>query len=191
MDGTILPGVTRTSVLDLCARFNTQESLRQFVASPALISSGDQKIHSKEEVIQSLKSLPPSTTSSPSSTAPALPPTEVPASQEPTTWNDGLPRLHAREATLKLTDLERLNASGALRECFGSGTAAVICPISRIGVLRRRAATEGSEAATGTIEDIVLPEFEGGMGPVGGAMYRALVAVYEGRVDVDGWSVAC
>lgn len=37
----------------------------------------------------------------------------------------------------------------------------------------------------------MLPEYEGGMGPVAGAMYRALVALYEGRVEWEGWSVAC
>lgn len=120
-----------------------------------------------------------------------LPPTDIPL---PTTVTDteetssavsAFPRLHAREATIKLADLERLCESGTLLECFGAGTAAVICPIKRIGVLRK------SSGAEDVIEDIVLPKYEGGLGPVGGAMYRALVAVSEGRVDVKGWSVAC
>lgn len=143
-------------------------------------------MHSKEYLAP--KSVPPvaaSTTSSPSSPQSALP-TEVPAASSTTT--SALPKLHAREATIKLADLERLSASGALRECFGSGTAATICPIGRIGVVRRRG--DGAEKEE-VIEDIVLPEYEGGLGPVAGAMYRALVGVYEGRVDVDAWSVAC
>ena len=41
------------------------------------------------------------------------------------------------------------------------------------------------------IEDIVLPEYDGGLGPVAGAMYRVLVAIYEGRAEVERWSVPC
>jgi len=92
-----------------------------------------------------------------------------------------------------LVDLERLAATGTLRECFGAGTAAVICPIGKIGVLRSKADSplaSGSNETKEVIEDIVLPEYEGGLGPVAGAMYRALVAIYEGRA-VEGWSVPC
>lgn len=38
LDGTILPGVTRASILELCEKFNTQHSLRQFAADTALVS---------------------------------------------------------------------------------------------------------------------------------------------------------
>lgn len=170
LDGTILPGVTRSSVIGLCEAFNSNPALfSQYRSSPALISSP-----SKEKHIPSV----PSTSSSPSS-----PPIDLPAvataTSPPTSSH---PKLHAREAQIKLIDLERLNASGTLVEAFGAGTAAVICPIGRIGV---------KNDSTGAVEDIVLPEYEGGLGPVAGAMYRAHVAIYEGREDWGGWSVAC
>lgn len=170
LDGTILPGVTRASILELCEKFNTQPSLKQFAADTALVS---------EAVTEKLPPQPvPSTQSSPSS-----PPIDLPV--EPTSTSSSgtytLPTLHAREGAIKLADLERLNSSGKLREAFGAGTAAVVAPIGRVGVKNSR----------GDVEDIVLPQYEGGLGPVAGAMYRALVAVQEGRVEVDDWSVVC
>jgi branched-chain amino acid aminotransferase len=198
LDGTILPGVTRASVISLCDLFNTQASLRQFISSPAVLSTKDQK--DKEYLgTPSGKSAPQSTLSSPSSPYSSLP-TEIdsglhtPTSISLPSLSSSFPKLHIRESTIKLADLERLAAAGTLRECFGSGTAAVICPVGKIGVLRSK---PGSHLASGAnedkevIEDIVLPEYDGGLGPVAGAMYRALVAIYEGRVEVEGWSVPC
>jgi branched-chain amino acid aminotransferase len=66
--------------------------------------------------------------------------------------------------------------SGRLLEAFGAGTAAIIAPVASIGYEGR---------------DIVLPVYEGGAGPVAKAMYNVLVAIQEGRVECEGWSVRC
>ena len=190
LDGTILPGVTRASVIALCDLFNTQASLRPFLSSPpALLSAGVGK-DNQFLGTPSGKSAPQSTLSSPSSPCCYLPAEidsclQTPTSSSLSLSSSSFPKLHIREATIKLADLERLAAAGTLRECFGSGTAAVICPVGKIGVLKSK------PGASEAIEDIILPEYEGGLGPVAGAMYRALVAIYEGRVDVEGWSVPC
>ena len=195
LDGTILPGVTRASVITLCDLFNTQHSLRQFLSSPALLSGGGLK-GKVDPGTRTGKSALQSTLSSPSSPHSTLHPetgTETENSSS-TSSSSSFPTLHIREATIKLGDLERLATAGTLRECFGAGTAAVICPVGKIGVLKSKpdiCLTPETSEDKEVIEDIVLPEYEGGLGPVAGAMYRALVAIYEGRVEVEGWSVPC
>lgn len=184
LDGMILPGVTRASVLDLCTKLNTDANLQPFIESPKLISGGGQSVHSADALTAQTKdaegvNVPPSGSSASSPSSPAAP---LPATESTTTTaSRKLPTLHPREERLKLSDLERFNAAGTLRECFGSGTAATIISVGRIGIQRSK----------GVIEDVVLPEYEGGLGPVAGAMFRILTACYDGRVDVDGWSVVC
>jgi branched-chain amino acid aminotransferase len=179
LDGTILPGVTRASVIDLCSHFNSLVTLRQFAGMPELVSS-----------------FAPSTQSSPSSPSTILPSLDGPDGSSTVGEPGTLPKLHVHEAAIYLTDLERFNNAGALVEAFGAGTAAVICPVGRIGVRQPCVSPSSSpcvdgEGDGGVVTDIVLPEYEGGLGPVGGAMYRALVAIQEGRVEVDHWSVTC
>ncbi|KAF8310877.1 aminotransferase [Clavulina sp. PMI_390] len=191
LDGTILPGVTRTSILDLCAHINESSSpLRQFITFPPLVSSPaitDTATAEKEKAAAALVSPPPSTRSSPSSSTPVLPPTEVPEPSSSAAPSE-LAQLHPREAKITIADLERWAASGALLEAFGSGTAVVIAPVKRIGIYRPKGASANEERE---VRDIVLPEYEGGLGPVAGVMYRSLAAVYEGRAQVGGWSVEC
>lgn len=75
-----------------------------------------------------------------------------------------------------MPQLIEFSRSGLLLEAFGSGTAAIVAPVGTIGY-------EGL--------DITLPVYEGGAGPVASAMYNALVAIQDGRVECEGWGVHC
>jgi len=117
LDGTILPGVTRSSVLSLASSHSSSNPL-----------SG------------------------------------IPASQ----------RIHAQERIITISELQSHHSQGKLLEVFGVGTAAIICPVDRIGY-------EG--------EDMVMPVDEG-LGKVGKAMWDEIVAIQEGLKESD-WSVTC
>lgn len=117
LDGTILPGVTRDSVLALAASHTNGTS-----------------------------SLSPN-----------------------------LPKIHQYERRLTMFELLDYHRNGDLLEAFGSGTAAIICPVKSIGY-------DGS--------DIYLPSYAGGFGPVARAMWERIVEIQEGRRESD-WSVVC
>ncbi|KAF9811100.1 hypothetical protein IEO21_06677 [Rhodonia placenta] len=85
-------------------------------------------------------------------------------------------RLHAREQTLRMSELARWNAEGRLIEVFTTGTAVVITGVGRIGYNGK---------------DIILSEHEGGRGPVAHALYERLLEIQEGRFEFDGWSIPC
>ncbi|KAI0829948.1 D-aminoacid aminotransferase-like PLP-dependent enzyme [Trametes gibbosa] len=119
LDGTILPGVTRESVLDLA-------------------------------------------TAHPSSTVlPGLSPSL---------------HLHPIEHVLTMPDLQMWLSEDRVLEVFAVGTAVIVVPIGRIGY-------QG--------EDIILPSFEGGLGPVGRALHTRLTDIQDGRFDWENWSVMC
>ena len=84
--------------------------------------------------------------------------------------------LHACERKMTIAQLFEWSDQGRLLEAFSVGTAAVVAAIGRIGY-------EG--------KDIVLPEHEGGLGPVGRGLYDRLTAIQEGRFEWQGWSVPC
>ncbi|OCH88933.1 branched-chain amino acid aminotransferase II [Obba rivulosa] len=119
LDGTILPGITRQSVLALAAA------------------------HPSRSVL------------------PGLPETV---------------RLHAHERELTMTDLKAWSAEGRLLEAFGTGTAAIIAGIGRIGF-------EG--------KDTVLPEHESSLGPVAKALFERVTDIQEGRVEWENWGIVC
>lgn len=85
-------------------------------------------------------------------------------------------RLYAREDTITMTDLARWHAEGRLLEAFTTGTAVIVNGVGRI-------AYDG--------KDIVLPEHEGGRGPVTLALYERILDIQEGKVEWEGWSVPC
>lgn len=62
---------------------------------------------------------------------------------------------------------------GELSECFGTGTAAIISPVNRIGYLG---------------EDIHIPVGENGMGPLTQAFWDRLDAIQKGDYKSD-WNV--
>lgn len=119
LDGTILAGVTRESVLDLAGAHSSRTTL------------------------------------------PDLPPT--------------MP-LHPAEREFTISELRQWLVQGRLLEVFAVGTAVIVVPIARIGY-------EG--------EEIILPSFEGGLGPVGRALHTRIMNIQDGRVEWDGWSVVC
>ncbi|KAJ1310769.1 hypothetical protein OPQ81_009290 [Rhizoctonia solani] len=122
LDGTILPGVTRNSVLALI-RANAG-------ASPL---SNFQKLH----------------------------------------------KLYAHERQLTLPELQAMADTGRLVEAFGVGTAAIICPIGRVGY---------QDKSTGAKREIQTPEYKSGLGPLSIALLESIVAIQEGRIEFEGWS---
>ena len=63
--------------------------------------------------------------------------------------------------------------NGELVELFGTGTAAIISPVDRIGYLG---------------EDIDIPVGRDGMGPLSRPFWERLVAIQKGDIESD-WSV--
>lgn len=121
LDGTILPGLTRDSVLSLTSAHPSQTAL------PHL-------------------------------------PTSL--------------KLHPHEQYITLPQLTEWSKQGRLLEAFGVGTAVVVAAVGRIGY------EDGGE-------DVVLPKYETGLGPVGKALYDKIVDIQEGIVEWNGWSVTC
>lgn len=84
-------------------------------------------------------------------------------------------RIHPIERTVTIEEIKRLNEQGKVLEVFGAGTAAVICPIGRIGYKN---------------SDIRFPEHPGGYGPVSKALLDTLQGIQVGRIP-SSWSVRC
>lgn len=120
LDGTILPGLTRASCLELTAS------------------------HSSKKTI-----------------LPGLPDTLC---------------LHIHEQPITMAQLVAWSKEGKLLEAFGVGTAVIVAPVGRIGF-------EG--------QDVLVKEHEGGLGPVGKALWKRIVEIQEGRVPWGNWSVVC
>ncbi|CAE6532050.1 unnamed protein product [Rhizoctonia solani] len=122
LDGTILPGVTRNSVLALVRADGDTSPLANF-----------QKIH----------------------------------------------KLYAHERQLTLPELQEMADAGRLVEAFGVGTAAIVCPIGRIGY---------QDKSTGATREIHAPEYKSGLGPLSTVLLESIVAIQEGRIEFEGWS---
>ncbi|KAF8584948.1 branched-chain amino acid aminotransferase II [Ramaria rubella] len=130
LDGTILPGVTRDSILSLGAEHNKGSPL------------------------------------------PGLSPTL---------------KLHVKEATMNISDLVRWEQEGRLLEAFGSGTAAILAGVWKVG-------WEDRDIMFGNGMEDELQEGEkdvNGLGPVGKALYTKILEIQEGRVEGHEWSVSC
>ncbi|KIJ45220.1 hypothetical protein M422DRAFT_30073 [Sphaerobolus stellatus SS14] len=130
LDGTILPGVTRDSLLQLGAQHNKGSPL------PGL--------------------------------SPDL-------------------QITAREDTFYMSDILRWEQEGRLLEAFGSGTAAILAGVWKVG-------WEGRDIIFGTTMDDLLKGGEedvNGLGPIGKALYERIVAIQLGKVEGHPWSVPC
>lgn len=104
--------------------------------------------------------------------------THVPDASSPESLSTSarpIPRLHAEERQYTIAELVSWLEQGVLLEAFGAGTAAIICPVSKIG-------WEG--------KDLILPEYEEGVGPVSKALWERIVEIQEGRRE-SSWSVKC
>ena len=130
LDGTILPGVTRDSILSLAANHNKGSPL------PGL----------------------------------------------PSTLN-----VHVLEDTIYMSQIVVWEKEGRLLEAFGSGTAAILAGVWRVG-------WEGRDIIFGNGMEDELKEGEtdvNGLGPVGKALYDQIVKIQEGRLEGHEWSVSC
>ncbi|KZO99782.1 branched-chain amino acid aminotransferase II [Calocera viscosa TUFC12733] len=79
------------------------------------------------------------------------------------------------ERAITMPELVSASKAGRLLEVFGAGTAAIVCPVDRIGYLG---------------EDIIVPTGERGMGPVSEVMYREIVGRQTGVIPSDwAWVV--
>ncbi|OSD01358.1 branched-chain amino acid aminotransferase II [Trametes coccinea BRFM310] len=119
LDGTILPGITRESVLDLAAAHPSRTVL------PGLSKS----LH-----------------------------------------------IYAGERDITMGGLQTWLAEECLLEVLVVGTAVVIQPVGRIGY-------KGV--------DLILPVYDGGLGPVGKALHQRITDIQYGVFEWDGWSVRC
>ena len=82
-------------------------------------------------------------------------------------------RLIVSERPVTMAEVKEASKNGSLFELFGTGTAAVISPVDKIGYLG---------------EDIHIPIRSGGMGLVANAMWKELVGRQTGEIPSD-WSV--
>ena len=85
--------------------------------------------------------------------------------------------VHVHESSFTVGDMYKWSSEGRLLEAFGVGTAAVISGVGAIGL-------EGHP-------DIELAEYNGGLGPVGRALYNRITDIQEGRVEFRDWSYVC
>ncbi|KDR70050.1 hypothetical protein GALMADRAFT_230375 [Galerina marginata CBS 339.88] len=85
-------------------------------------------------------------------------------------------RLHTHERDLTMAEIAKYHEEGRLLESFGVGTAVVVAPIGRIGWKGK---------------DLVLPAYEGGLGPIGQGLWTTIVDIQTGKKDYEGWSVPC
>lgn len=91
---------------------------------------------------------------------------------------EGVPsHLTVSERRMHMSELASWAEDGTLTEVFGSGTAAIITSVERIGYKGSdvRVPVEGSQAS--------------GFGAVAGALYDALQAIQYGDVTFADWSV--
>lgn len=75
-----------------------------------------------------------------------------------------------------MDDLAAWSSEGRLLEAFGTGTAVIVAPVGRIGFKGK---------------DLELPKHEGGLGPIGKALWERIVEIQEGRIEWESWSVLC
>ena len=86
----------------------------------------------------------------------------------------GLPsNLVVEERKVTIAEVKSAVQEGELVELFGTGTAAIISPVDRIGY-------QG--------EDIHIPVGEDGMGPLSRPFWERLVSIQKGEIESD-WNV--
>lgn len=81
---------------------------------------------------------------------------------------EGLPtQLKVSERGVNMGEVIAASNAGRLVEIFGTGTAAIVTPVEKIGYLGR---------------DVVIPTGEDGMGPVSRPLWKTLVGIQTGEV---------
>jgi branched-chain amino acid aminotransferase len=82
--------------------------------------------------------------------------------------------IHTHEHPITMSEVFAWADQGKLLEVFGVGTAVVVAPVGKIG-------HEG--------KNIVLPQHEGGLGPVGQAVSNSIMDIQTGKQEFEGWCV--
>jgi branched-chain amino acid aminotransferase len=85
--------------------------------------------------------------------------------------------VHVHETPFTVGDMYKWSSEDRLLEAFGVGTAVVVSGVGAIGL-------EGHP-------DIDLPEFNGGLGPVGKALYNRITDIQEGKIEFGDWGYVC
>lgn len=80
------------------------------------------------------------------------------------------------ERPLTMSEIDAYSSADALLEAFGVGTAVIVAPVSKIGWKGK---------------DLILPAHDGGLGPVGQAMWKMITDIQTGKIEFEGWSVVC
>ncbi|KAI0932424.1 hypothetical protein AcV5_004347 [Taiwanofungus camphoratus] len=83
-------------------------------------------------------------------------------------------KLVVSERAITMQEVKEAAKAGTLVEFFGTGTAAVISPVDRIGYLG---------------EDVHIPTGPDGMGPVSRPIWKQLVGIQTGTISPHPWSV--
>jgi len=84
-------------------------------------------------------------------------------------------RVH--ETPFTIGDMYRWSSENRLLEAFGVGTAAVVSGVGAVGL-------EGHP-------DINVPEYNGGLGPIGRALYNRITDIQEGKIEFGDWGYVC
>jgi branched-chain amino acid aminotransferase len=84
-------------------------------------------------------------------------------------------RINPIERTITIEELQYLHTQAEVMELFGTGTAAVVCPIGTVGYRG---------------EVIDFPHLPGGYGTVSKALLETLQGMQLGTIESD-WSVRC
>jgi len=71
----------------------------------------------------------------------------------------------------------RWSSENHLLEALGVGTAVVVAEVGAIGLERH--------------PDIDIPEYDGGLGPIGKALYNRITDIQVGNVEFEDWGHAC
>jgi len=86
-------------------------------------------------------------------------------------------KIYPREEPIAISQLLSWYSDGKVTEFFGSGTAAIIAPVNRIG-------WDGS--------DLLFPQVsEDGLGLVGRGMFEMITSIQAGKITFRDWSVLC
>jgi len=86
-------------------------------------------------------------------------------------------KIYPREEPITISQLLSWYSDGKVTEFFGSGTAAIIAPVNRIG-------WDGS--------DLLFPQVsEDGLGLVGRGMFEMITSIQAGKITFRDWSVLC
>lgn len=81
------------------------------------------------------------------------------------------------ETPFTVGDMHKWFSENRLLEAFGVGTAVIVSGVGAIGL-------DGHP-------DINIPEYSGGLGPVGRALYSRITDIQEGRTEFEDWSYVC